>query len=88
MAKTSYIKWENNDVIFVLYCYSIISLKQQSAGRHDAPLERNSLIPSQPTSRFSLSLMPRECPGGKNYQFHSLVDPTTVELTIHRNRGE
>jgi hypothetical protein len=56
MAKKSYIKWENNDVIFVLDFYSAISLKQQSAGRHDAPLERNSLIPSQPTNLILLKV--------------------------------
>ena len=54
MARTSYFQWNVDDVHFVLDqlaeldFYSDSSLKQQSAGRHAAPLEHNILIPSQP----------------------------------------
>ena len=54
MARTSYIQWNDVDVRFVLdqhaefdfYCAS--SLKQQSGGRHAAPLGHIILIASQP----------------------------------------
>jgi hypothetical protein len=55
MAKTSYIRWDDNDVRFVLDqhaqldFYSDISLKQQSVGRHvAAPLGHIIPIQSQP----------------------------------------
>jgi hypothetical protein len=53
MARTSYIQWNDDDICFVLDqhadldFYSAISLKQQSAGRHVAPLWHIILIPSQ-----------------------------------------
>jgi len=43
-------------VIIVLDFYSTSSLKQQSAGRHDAALGHIILIPSQPVCPFSLML--------------------------------
>jgi midasin (ATPase involved in ribosome maturation) len=52
--RTSYIQWDDNDVYFVLdqhvllEIYSATSLKQQSAGRHVAPLGHIILNPSQP----------------------------------------
>ena len=51
-------QWDD-DVHFLLdqhaelYFYSASSLKQQSAGRHDAPLGHIILIPSQPVFAFS-----------------------------------
>jgi hypothetical protein len=59
MARTSYFQWDVDEVRFVLdqYAeldfYSASSLKQQSAGRHVAPLGHIILIPSQPV--FALS---------------------------------
>jgi hypothetical protein len=59
MARTSYFLWDVDEVRFVLdqYAeldfYSASSLKQQSAGRHVAPLGHIILIPSQPV--FALS---------------------------------
>jgi hypothetical protein len=59
MARTSYFQWDVDEVRFVLdqYAeldfYSASSLKQQSAGRHVAPLGHIILIPSQPV--FDLS---------------------------------
>jgi hypothetical protein len=54
-------QWVDDEVRFVLdqhpelYFYSASSLKQQSAGRHVAPLEHIILIPSQPVFHsFSL----------------------------------
>ena len=52
-------QWDDDEVRFVLDqetefdCYSASSLKQQSAGRHVAPLGHIILIPSQ--SAFVLS---------------------------------
>ena len=52
MARKSYIRWDDNDVRFVLEqpnffdLYSASSLKQQSAGRHAAPLGHIILIQS------------------------------------------
>jgi hypothetical protein len=63
MAKTSYFQWDDDEVRFVLNqhaeldLYSAISLKQQSACRHVAPLGHILLIPSQPDiSSFSLMM--------------------------------
>ena len=60
MARTTYFQWDDDDEVrFVLdqYAeldfYSASSLKQQSAGRHVAPLGHIILIPSQPV--FALS---------------------------------
>jgi hypothetical protein len=56
MARTS---WDDDEVRFVLDqhieldVYSASSLKQQSAGRHIAPLGHIILIPNQPV--FALS---------------------------------
>jgi hypothetical protein len=53
MARTSYIGWDDEDICFVLDqhakldFYSASYLKQQSADRHDAPLELFIPIPSQ-----------------------------------------
>ena len=53
MAWTSYFQWNDDDVRFVLDqhaeldYYSANSLKQQSSGRHVAPLGHIILIPSQ-----------------------------------------
>ena len=57
MARVSYIRWDDDDeddVIFVLdqhaelNFYSVISLKQHSAGRYVAPLWHVILIPRKP----------------------------------------
>ena len=54
MARTSYIQRDDDDVRSVLDqhtqwdVYSASSLKQQSSGRHVAPLKHIILIPSQP----------------------------------------
>ena len=54
MARTSYFQWNDGDVRFVLDqhaeldFFSASTLKQQSAGRHIAPLGHIILIPSQP----------------------------------------
>jgi hypothetical protein len=59
MARTSYFQWDDDEVRFVLdqYAeldfYSASSFKQQSAGRHVAPLGHIILILSQPI--FALS---------------------------------
>ena len=60
MARTSYFQWDDDDEVrFVLdqYAeldfYSASSFKQQSAGRHVAPLGHIILILSQPI--FALS---------------------------------
>ena len=51
MARTSYIQWNEDDVSFVLDqqaeldLYSASSLKQQSVGKHVAPLGHIILIP-------------------------------------------
>jgi len=64
MARTSYIQWNDDDVRFVLDqhaefdFYSASSLKQQSKGRHVAPLGHIILIPSQ-SSLCSYSVMLR-----------------------------
>jgi hypothetical protein len=53
------IQWDDDEVRFVLDqhteldFYSVSSLKEQSAGRHVAPLRHIILIPSQPV--FALS---------------------------------
>ena len=53
MARTSYFPWDDDEVRFFLDqqaefdFYSARSLKQQSAGRHVAPLGHIILIPSQ-----------------------------------------
>jgi len=63
MERTSCIQWNDDDVRFVLDqhayldLYSASSLKQQSVGRHVAPLEHIILIPSQPV----FSLFPENC---------------------------
>jgi len=52
MVRTSYIRWDDDDVHFVLDqhadlgFYSVNSLKQQSAGRYVTPLGHIILIPS------------------------------------------
>ena len=51
--------------------YSASSLKQQSAGRHVAPLGQIILIPSEPTSLCSYSLMLCAQRRSNKYQFHS-----------------
>ena len=57
--KTFDCQWDDDEVHFVqdqhaeLDLYSASSLKQQSAGRHVAPLGQIILIPSQPV--FALS---------------------------------
>jgi hypothetical protein len=54
MARTSYIRWNDGDVRFLLDqlvkldLYSVNSLKQQSTGRYVAPLGHIILIPCQP----------------------------------------
>jgi hypothetical protein len=54
VARTSYFQWNDGDVRFVLDqhaeldFFSASTLKQQSAGRHIAPLGHIILIPSQP----------------------------------------
>ena len=54
MARTSYIRRDDDDVRSVLEqhvqldVYSASSLKQQSSGRHVAPLKHIILIPNQP----------------------------------------
>ena len=59
MARKIYFQWNDDEVRFVLDqhaeldFYSASSLKQQSAGRHVAPLGHIILIPSQPV--FALS---------------------------------
>ena len=60
MSNFSAISWWNNDDVLIvldqhaeLDFYSASSLKQQSAGRHVAPLGHIILIPSQPV--FALS---------------------------------
>ena len=53
------VEWDDEEVCFVLDqhaeldFYSASSLKQQSAGRHVAPLGHLILIPSQPVSALS-----------------------------------
>jgi hypothetical protein len=57
MARTSLFRWDDDSIVLDqhaeldFYCAS--SLKQQSAGRHVAPLGHIILIPSQPV--FALS---------------------------------
>jgi hypothetical protein len=59
MARTCYFQWHDDDVRFVLDQHAEFdfhfasSLKQQSVGRHVAPLGHIILIPSQPV--FGLS---------------------------------
>jgi hypothetical protein len=59
MARTSYFQWDDDEVRFILGqhaeldFHSASSLKQQSAGRHVAPLWHIILIPNQPV--FALS---------------------------------
>jgi hypothetical protein len=54
MARTINFQWDDDEVRFVLDqhteldFYSATSLKQQSVGRHVAPLGHIILIPSQP----------------------------------------
>ena len=51
MARTSYIKGNDDDVFFVLdelYLKSASSVKHQSTGRHVTPLWQIILIQSQP----------------------------------------
>ena len=58
--------------------YSASSLKQQSAGRHVAPLRHIILIPSQPSS---FSLMLRAKPRSNKYQLYSLwFDRSTLTI--------
>ena len=68
--------------------YSVSSLKQQSAGRHVAPLAHIILIPSQPV--FALS--PKCCvlsgeATNTNFIVYGLIRPG-LEPTIYRTRGE
>jgi hypothetical protein len=59
MARTSYIQWNDGDVLFVLDQHteldfnSASSLKQQSASRHVAPIGHVIVIPSQPVFVFT-----------------------------------
>jgi len=59
MARTSYYQWDDDEVRFILDqhaeldFYSASSLKQQSAGRHIAPLGHIILVPSQPVFAIS-----------------------------------
>jgi hypothetical protein len=59
MGRTNYFQWDNDEVRFVLdqhaelVFYSASSLKQQSAGRHVAPLGHIIPIPSQPVTALS-----------------------------------
>ena len=52
-------RWDNHDVCFIpdqhvcLDFYSASSLKQQSVGRHVAPITHIILIPSQPVIPLS-----------------------------------
>ena len=55
MARKSYIQWDHENIHFVLirpkpqlYIYNASTLKQQSAGRHVAPLRHIILIAGQP----------------------------------------
>ena len=58
MARTSYIRWDDNDVLFVLDQHakldfnSVGSLKQQSAGRHVVSLWYNYPVYKPTTLRF------------------------------------
>ena len=60
MARTSYIQWNDGDVRSVLDqhaeldFYIASSLKQQSVGRHVAPLGHIILIPSQEMGKVRL----------------------------------
>jgi hypothetical protein len=65
MERTSYIRWDDNDVPFavnqhaLLYFYSASSLKQQSSCRHNVSLRHIIPIPSQPV--FALLLLSFVC---------------------------
>ena len=68
-----------------LYFHSAGSLKQQSAGRHIAPLGHIILIPRQPVfTLFSLMLCEAT---HTNFIFFGLTQPG-IEPTIYRTRGE
>jgi hypothetical protein len=60
MARKSYIQWDDDDVRSVLDQHAELdfdiasSLKQQSAGRHVAPLAHIILIPSQEMGKVRL----------------------------------
>ena len=55
-------QWDDDEVCFVLDqnagldFYSASSLKQQSMGRHVAPLGHNTLIPNQPVFALLLNV--------------------------------
>jgi hypothetical protein len=74
-------QWDDDKVCFVLDqhaeldFHSASSLKQQSAGRHDAPLWTH-YSDSEPTSLCSFFLMLHTKQKGNKYQYHSLrFDP-------------
>ena len=87
-------QWDDDEVRFILDqnaeldFYSVSWLKQQSAGRHVAPVGHIILIPSQPV--FALS--PWCCMlSGKATNFNFIVFGLTrpgIEPTIYRTRGE
>jgi hypothetical protein len=94
MARTSYFRWDDDDVGFVLDQHteldfnSASSLKQQSAGRHVAPLGHIILIPSQIVS----ALTPSCCllsgnSANTNYIVFGLIK-LGLETKIRRTQGE
>ena len=88
MVRTSYILmrwwWHDDEVHFVLDqhaeldFYSASSLKQQSAGRHVAPLVHIILIPSQPVFPFT-SLCCVLCGEATNTNFSLWCDLTGAQ---------
>ena len=87
-------QWDDDEIRFVLNqhaeldFYSASSLKQQSMGRHVAPLKHIILIPNQPV--FALS--PECCmlsgeATNTNFIVFDLTRPV-FEPTIYRTRGE
>ena len=77
MERTSYIRWDDNHVPFVLdqhallYFYSASSLKQQSSCRHNASLRHIIQIPSQPV--FALLLLSFVCLSEKQQKMPILL---------------
>ena len=92
MARTSYFRLDDDDVRFVLDqnteldFNSASSLKQQSAGRHVAPLGHIILIPSQ----IVFALTPSCClfsGDSANYIVFGLIRLGLATMT-HRTQGE
>jgi hypothetical protein len=85
-------QWDDDEVRLILDqhaeldCYSASSLKQQSAGRHVAPLEHIILISSKPVFAISPCVLSGEATN-TNFIVFGLTRPG-LEHTFYSTRGK